>query len=115
MRGSCSKDGQEGAALIDSLLHGEGLPCVVIPLEVESYCVTIEEVCECGELGILAMDDLQEFSCDTRLNISLRSRNTAALEGAWSFDCGTMMYFLTDSCMALMVKSIPWWTSIAQL
>ena len=59
MEDNCSKDGGEGATLIDSLFHYEGLPRVVAPLKVDGSCIVIEEVHQCGEFGILAMDDLQ--------------------------------------------------------
>ena len=112
---NCSEDGREGAALIYSLFHVEGLPRAVIPLKVDGSSVSIEEVGECGGSGYLQWMTSNSLSRDTRLNIFLRSRNTAALEGAWSFDCGTMMCFLIDSCMALMMKSMPWWIPTAQL
>ena len=45
--------------MIDSLFHEERLPRAIIPSEMDGSCVAIDEVCECGELGILAMDGLQ--------------------------------------------------------
>ena len=46
-------------------------------------------------------------SLEIMLNIFVRSIKTAALDGVECCCCGLMMYFSMDSCIALMMKSIP--------
>lgn len=46
-------------------------------------------------------------SRETLLNMLVRSMNRAARVGRRSLDCGMMMLRSMESCMALMMKSIP--------
>ena len=50
---------------------------------------------------------LKSSSLETMLNILVRSTKTAALDGVFDCSCGLMMNFSIESCMALMMKSIP--------
>lgn len=46
-------------------------------------------------------------SRDMLLNMLVRSMNAAARDGSFDCCCGLMMYFSMDSCIALMMKSMP--------
>lgn len=46
-------------------------------------------------------------SRETRLNMFVRSMNNADREGVLFSDCGVMMCRSMESCIALMMKSIP--------
>jgi len=50
---------------------------------------------------------------DTELNMLMRSTKNAAWEGVCLCCCGWLMNFLMDSCMLLMMKSIPFGTPMA--
>ena len=51
--------------------------------------------------GYLQCMTSKSLSRYTRLNIFLRLRNTAALEGTWCFDCKTMVYFFSRQVYGL--------------
>lgn len=50
---------------------------------------------------------LNNSSCETRLNMFVRLMKSANCEGVLFSDCGAMMCCLMESCIALMMKSIP--------
>ena len=50
---------------------------------------------------------------DTELNMLVRSTKIAAREGVCLCCCGWSMNFSMDSCMLLMMKSIPFGTPTA--
>ena len=54
-------------------------------------------------------------SRETALNMLVRSTKIAALDGESSLDWGETMNFSMESCMLLMMKSIPFGTPTAKL
>ena len=61
MENDGGKDGREGTALVEALLHVEGLPRAVIPLEMDGSWLRVEELGGRVELGIFGADDFKKL------------------------------------------------------
>ena len=102
------KGGGEWASLIHAFLHGNGFPFICFPFNVDVCWCVINKCGEGDEFWKVSAYDVEEFIMRYLVEHIVEINTKRAHVGNLFCCCGRMMmYHSMDSCIALMMKSIP--------